>query len=295
MAKATPVEGLTAHTPTAEAAHRLLAARLEDVRHYEDKLLTTHDADDVHDMRVGTRRLRAALGLFARSQAKQAAADVRTLGRALGAVRELDVQVLWLVGVLERSDLSADERPGVERLREDRIAHLAEPELALREAVERWRVEAAQHAADFATLSPRGRLGGKRLLGRLDKRLRRLDRQRLVALSCIDPEPAHLLRITAKKLRYEAELLLPAQPACAHLLEVLQPLQSLLGDLHDTDVHQALVEERLADAPVEERPGLVWLLRDALVQRGRLAGELVTTLLRWPGDELGRALHAAAE
>src|SRR6478752_4685055 len=98
MAKPAPIEGLDADIPLVEAARKYIAARLGDVRQYEQKEASgTPDPDDVHDMRVASRRLRAALELFDRKkQLAGAERAVKALGDALGEVRELQVQLSWL-------------------------------------------------------------------------------------------------------------------------------------------------------------------------------------------------------
>src|SRR5215475_8029243 len=97
MTKPAPIEGLDATTALEEAAKRSIASRLVDVRKYEEKLSGSVAADDVHDMRVASRRLRAALALFDRKKQLRPAYDVVTaLGDSLGEVRELHVQLAWL-------------------------------------------------------------------------------------------------------------------------------------------------------------------------------------------------------
>src|SRR6266542_2606578 len=98
MAKPAPIDGLDADTPLTEAAQQSIAARLGDVRQYEKQERSdTPDPDEVHDMRVASRRLRAALELFDRKrQLAGAEAAVKALGDALGEVRELQVQLRWL-------------------------------------------------------------------------------------------------------------------------------------------------------------------------------------------------------
>jgi CHAD domain-containing protein len=66
MTKPAAIEGLDSMSSLEEAARRSIASRLGDVRRYEEKLAGVATADDVHDMRVASRRLRAALGLFDR-------------------------------------------------------------------------------------------------------------------------------------------------------------------------------------------------------------------------------------
>jgi CHAD domain-containing protein len=78
-----------------ELAFAVVRRLLAVVRDKEPGTRLGEDPEELHDMRVATRRLRAALSLFAavlpvRAQALRE--DLGWLGRLLGAVRDLDVQ-----------------------------------------------------------------------------------------------------------------------------------------------------------------------------------------------------------
>jgi CHAD domain-containing protein len=64
---------------------------------FTDVALEGKDIEGVHDMRVGSRRLRAALEIFRdafpRRQLKPMLRDVKRLADALGEVRDLDVML----------------------------------------------------------------------------------------------------------------------------------------------------------------------------------------------------------
>src|SRR3954452_3854741 len=64
MAKAKPIPDLTAEQPYAEAAARIVSIRGAELTDEAQGVLDTGDIDRVHDMRVATRRLRAALEIF---------------------------------------------------------------------------------------------------------------------------------------------------------------------------------------------------------------------------------------
>jgi CHAD domain-containing protein len=295
MAKASPIDGLDAKTPFDQGAPRALTVRLLDVRAYEDAILHHRDADVVHDMRVATRRLRAAIGMFGRGdRLEEAAAEVKGLGRALGHVRDLDVQLEWLEHTLAEPDRPADERTGIAHLAEDRRGRLDEPTRGLEQAVIRFASDVVPRLEKaFARVTGGGTMGGKRMRGRITRRLRVIEEAGQAVLDSPDPHTAHQLRIKVKKLRYEAELLdYVLHDATAPLLAALQPLQELLGDLHDTDERQALLERFLLGAPPEDQPGALSLLKRVLADRERLAAELVTELRRWQAERLGKALRA---
>src|SRR5438067_5736330 len=129
MTKPAAIEGLDATSTLEDAARRSIETRLGEVRKLEEKLTGAVEPGDVHDMRVASRRLRAALELFDRKRQLVAAHDsVELLGDALGEVRELHVQLAWL-----REELAAAS----ERDKVGLQALLAEREAKLPRRVER--------------------------------------------------------------------------------------------------------------------------------------------------------------
>ncbi len=306
MAKPSPIPGLAEDTPVDEAARHALPRRLADVRAYEAHILGPgdgHDVEAVHDMRVAARRLRAAIAMFRPAVGATELVDrVKHLRDALGAVRDVDVQLAWLKEVLASPGISEPERPGIVRLLTDKRDELSPHRAALKQALELWADSIAPELEQaFAESSGRGRLGGRRMRRRLRRRLKRLGRsmkplwaasQGGFAPAGVDPHDAHLLRIEAKKLRYEAELLEDAVPgAPAAILEALAPLQEALGDLHDCDVRLPVVERFLARATPLEQPGAVALLRHSLKERDVRASELACVLGNWRRERVTGSLR----
>jgi CHAD domain-containing protein len=96
MARARKVE-LDCEAPFALAAARVVEVRAEEVFEHSADVLDLDDVERVHDMRVATRRLRAALEVFEEcfpgKQHRKALKRVKTLADALGARRDLDVEI----------------------------------------------------------------------------------------------------------------------------------------------------------------------------------------------------------
>lgn len=118
MARARPIEGLELGTPFAEAAARVLAVRAGELFDHAAGVLDVDDVERVHDMRVATRRLRAALEIFApcfpRRAHRRVLRDVKALADALGERRDPDVQIGALRAYTERAP--AEDAAGVDRL-----------------------------------------------------------------------------------------------------------------------------------------------------------------------------------
>ena len=120
MAKAKPIPDLSADVRYAEAAARVVSVRGAELAEQAQGVLDTGDIERVHDMRVATRRLRAALEIFepcfpANSYA-QALAEVKRLADALGERRDRDVAIAALHGFNDQ--MAAPDRRGVTSLLE---------------------------------------------------------------------------------------------------------------------------------------------------------------------------------
>lgn len=157
MAKALPIPGLTADTSFAAAAVATVRIRAEELLAHADGVLDVEQIERVHDMRVASRRLRAALEVYApcfpKREFRRVLRDVKALADALGARRDPDVQLEGLQrfaaalpdddqrGVLRfMASARADQDRGNERLaaalRDLDPAALAERIVALIAAVE---------------------------------------------------------------------------------------------------------------------------------------------------------------
>lgn len=104
MARAREVE-LNCEAPFGLAARRVVKVRAKEVFEQADGVLNLDDVERVHDMRVATRRLRAALEIFAvcfpSKQHRKALKRVKALADALGERRDLDVEIELLQGFAE--------------------------------------------------------------------------------------------------------------------------------------------------------------------------------------------------
>jgi CHAD domain-containing protein len=87
MAKAKPIPDLSADRSYAEAAARIVSVRAGELTENAQGVLDTGDIERVHDMRVATRRLRAALEIFEPCFPAEAYAE------ALAEVKRLALQV----------------------------------------------------------------------------------------------------------------------------------------------------------------------------------------------------------
>ncbi|WP_242336334.1 MULTISPECIES: CHAD domain-containing protein [Anaeromyxobacter] len=290
MAKPTEIPGLEPGTPLSVAGPLLVRARLDDVRRYEAAAVGTGDGepdvDAVHDMRIATRRLRAALQLFGRGDLAALEDEVKALQDALGEVRDGQVQRRWFERHARRQD-------GGGRLAAWAGGGLPRASKRLRRAIRGWQGAVAPSIARAAEdAAGKGRLQGKRLAKEVRARLATLKRRLAAARDARSPRKVHRLRIAAKKLRYVAELVEPGFPGAAKgMLAALVPLQERLGDLHDTDVRIERLERLARRGQRRERRAARATLAVLHEERAREARALRRELSRWREERVVRALR----
>jgi len=144
MAKARPIQGLEAEEPYAAAGAKIVAVRAREVADHSRDVLDLADIERVHDMRVATRRLRAALEIFEScfpaGMYADTLAEVKAIADALGERRDRDVTI----EALERfaGGISSPDRPGVTGLIEEISAEQADANAELEAFVSSQRLAA---------------------------------------------------------------------------------------------------------------------------------------------------------
>jgi CHAD domain-containing protein len=205
------------------------------------------DPEELHDMRVAVRRMRAALKIFREvlpPRVVRLSGPLSWIGGVLGPVRDLDVQQ-------SRLDLwCATVDPG-EREALEALSSL----LARRHAAARRRMLRALDTARYRRLVERisrelarepGRKGARRRPAALEappivrRRYRSAHKQGRRVEPDGPPEPYHRLRIRCKALRYALEFhaALWGDPA-RRMIRAVVALQDLLGEHQDAVVAAA--------------------------------------------------------
>jgi CHAD domain-containing protein len=102
-------------TPFRVVAARVLTERLDALMEHEAGTRAGTDAEELHDMRVASRRLRAALEAFAvcyrGKRFQRVAKQTKELTDALGGVRDSDVLLARMATYTET--VPPDERPAI--------------------------------------------------------------------------------------------------------------------------------------------------------------------------------------
>ena len=240
------------------------------------------DPEAIHQGRVATRRLREGLRLLDEGpRVHQALATARTVGRALGHVRELDV----LADLLRMFQLRV---PATAAAAATALATLrVEQRQARRRMVKSLDdIDLTAVSTDLMKESDGGLLFRRRrwqhrVFGRIEALASQLDEALSHASGIYLPNRSHQLRVVVKKVRYalEAAHATHVWPAPAPL-RVLRRAQSRLGDLHDLHIahqwmnpdridsrlreHVAILREAIA-ADIDRRQQQFLALRDSLV------------------------------
>jgi CHAD domain-containing protein len=296
----TPDLGSTEIAPTStmgDVAFAVLRRQLTVVRAKEPGTRLGEDPEELHDMRVATRRLRAALSLFGDVLPVRAQAFREELGwlaRLLGAVRDLDVQLLGLSDAA--SSGATDDSLGLEVDGHDPLADLVVLLEREREAARaamlsgldsvRWD-RLAKGLTAMAQQGPARRSLATRepaviglpdlVVARHDKVVKAAKRAKRSGVA----SDFHALRIRCKRLRYALEFSSDVYGGrTARFVREVAALQDELGAMQDAEVASLqLAELALGDTSL---PAATIFVMGGVAERHRRAvGRL---LKRLPGQ-----------
>jgi CHAD domain-containing protein len=241
-----------------EAARKVLQLHFSRMQRREAGTRTGSDTEELHDMRVATRRMRAAWrvfdGAFKAGKTKKIRRHLERIADRLGAVRDLDVLMQGLEAY--RLGLGDDQQPGLEPLRSlwrrqrasarnQLIGELdSERYASFVEEMEAFLDAGAHAAAAVATPTAPHRIRD-RAASEIWASYEAVRAYELV-FPWADLETLHDLRIATKWLRYALEFFGETLgPDAPRLLTRVVALQDHLGGLHDADVATKLTRDLL--------------------------------------------------
>jgi CHAD domain-containing protein len=256
-----------------EIARQAIGAQVEQLREHAPGVRDGDNVEAVHRMRVAMRRLRAILRVSDADAALAEATlheELRCLARALGEVRDVDVELAHLRKLAFQIGAAPADVAAVVHIFEARRAEAGARVQALLEAP---RFPALLSGLDALTVQPWPAVEAGETPGRAVRR--RYRRVRRAGGRRLDPDAApdalHRTRIRAKKLRYTLELVAEryGKPASRLLRRVVR-LQDVLGEAQDATV----LEQHLRELSATLGPSHLFVLGqlvEACAEQGRAA------------------------
>jgi CHAD domain-containing protein len=306
---------ILADDPMAEAGRKVLYLHFTRMLANEAGTRLGEDPEALHDMRVATRRMRAAFALFEpyydRKTLTPFGKGLKRTGRTLGAVRDLDV--LLDKAAAYQAALPPENAGALEPLL---IHWQTRREVARRQMLEYLDSFAYRRfTGDFelfllspgaGALQPPGdgikpyqvrHLVPRLVMGRYEA-----VRAYEVVMPGAPLPTYHMLRIDCKRLRYALEffrvVLGPDAPA---LIKQVTAMQDLLGELQDAHVAETLLEEFLSQSrrkhkkqePEPPMDGVQGYLEAQRVIQAELLGRFPEPWASLVGPDFRRALGLA--
>ena len=269
-------------TPAGEAAGRIIQVKAQPLFDAAGKTVGGDDIEVIHDMRVASRRVRAALGLFAplyrRRVVREWDAAFGELTSVLGRVRDADVMIATMRQMFGRAK-DPDERATLayiigyrQGVRVGELRRLRKRLRAMELGKMRPRLaKAMESLRDVPEVGlPLSELAGQAIEPRVASMFGYVP----AVLSPESAEAQHAMRIACKELRYAVETLRPAfDDRYEELHALLTRFQDELGALHDLDVFIDYVRGLRRDADAKAagvRPqGLAAVAADLSARRRR--------------------------
>jgi len=278
--KAAPVR-LAPEMTAGEAFRAIAAAALAQVHANERGVMVLRDPEYLHQMRVGTRRLRSAFSLFRDQLGDDANLHVdalRTVARGLGRARDWDVFVTETLPAV-RPALAAHGAAEPLEQRCVKCQHAARGNLKkLIKSINytesmlafgRW-LAALENASSGPSQTQPVRIYAARILEQHHDRVLKRGRR----LEGLGPAELHRLRIAVKQLRYAVEFFsaLFSARSMATLRDRLARLQDILGRINDAAAVDPLLRSATANGSESAAAGIVigWCEAQAALDRKAL-------------------------
>ncbi len=299
--------GVLAEDTLAEAGRKVMRFHLARMLDREPGVREGKDIEDIHKMRVATRRQRAAWRVFGESfrkgRTKPYREGLRDAARRLGAVRDLDVQLEGIDAY--RADQPVNDQRSLEPLiaslgqhRDDArallIRELDSPGYArfVDDYIDFVRTEGAAAKPIHGAAAPhRVRETAPSRIWAAYEQVRSYE----PILRWADVPTLHELRIAGKWLRYSLEFVQePLGDYAAPLIAKVTALQDHLGLMNDASVAASMTRtflvERAGDLSTAETAGIGRYLVDRERQVAKLRRTIGPTWRRVAGLSYRRAL-----
>jgi CHAD domain-containing protein len=262
-----------------ERSRGVLFAQWEELVRLRREVHKTAAQDEIHDLRVASRRFRAALSLCQPFAPKGAIIElkksIRSVTQALGALRNIDEALAFFrlhdpvdhfSGSQLYQALTELRSKELKRIKKVLVAFkVRELDRQVREIVARLNREQIAENNRFSLVA---------YFSDVSIRLF-LPIHRLLAIAAVpgNRSARHALRIAIKKWRYFFEIISPILDRdLTPVLDVLKEYQSVLGSMNDIVEFEILLNKLKLPIPVRESASGIFLAEDAqlLVKFGAL-------------------------
>ncbi len=290
---------------------RSMLPQINNLRKTAQNALRRKNTEDIHDLRVASRRIRTCLSLFADNlssrKSKPWVRDIKAITQSYGRVRDLDVQI-DLLNKLYKTTREKNLLSGLRRVRlrvkQKRAKQESETRALTAAILESPTLLEMQAWAESIIAVP---------ISETEKSIKlfqtaysqvqsRLDEFLFYEVFIFDPErinELHQMRIAAKHLRYALEIFSELYSGKTDFaLDIARKSQQILGEIHDADVWSQFLPQFLnrEDARVNHfygyrspfnrlKPGIEFLMENRKVERERLYKQFLQEWKKWKMKE----------
>jgi CHAD domain-containing protein len=281
---------------------------LEALKDNAQNILKRKNEEDIHDLRVATRRTRTVLDIFQdqlpSKKTKSWIKGIQNITKSFSTIRDLDVQISTLEEIYKTIE-DPKIRKGLSRVRlrliQNRKKKQAKTQNLTNTILEStivlemlaWAEVALEYRSTekFFPSQELFHLAYKKIQSRLDELL-------FFEVFIFDPgrvEELHQMRISAKRLRYALEVFSDLyEMKTDFALNITRKAQEYLGSIHDADVWIEFLpkfaieeQERIHEfygynSPhMRIKPGIDYLLKNRNLVRGKLYKDFINDWKTW--------------
>jgi CHAD domain-containing protein len=291
---------------------RSMLPQILNLRKTAQNTLRRKNTEDIHDLRVASRRIRTCLSLFAdnlpNKKIKPWVRDIKAITQSYGRVRDLDVQI-DLLNTLYRTTLEKSILSGIRRVRlrlkQKRAKQEAETRALTSAILESpTLLEMQAWSESIIAVPTNGMEKSIKLFQTAYTQIQsRLDEFLFFEVFIFDPariNELHQMRIAAKHLRYTLEIFSELYSAKTDFaLDIARKSQQILGEIHDADVWSLFLPKFLSreetrvkqffgySSPFNRlKPGIGYLLENRKIERERLYKQYLQEWKKWKLKEI---------
>lgn len=281
--------------------------QISALRKSAGNILRRKNVEDIHDIRVASRRVRTCLSIFSdfmpSKKRKTWVQDIRSITQSYGHIRDLDVQIELLTSLLKKpehkSHIAGMRRMRL-RLRQKKAKDESKTKALTSEILEspallEMQAWAESKAADYDFKDTQSIILFQTAYSQIQSRL---DEFLFFEVFIFDPErisELHQMRIAAKHLRYALEIFSDLYSGKIDFaLDISRKIQQTLGEIHDADMWAStlpkfLIKEKDRFAHFygysslfnHLKPGVEFLMSNRKFERDHLYKQFINDWKRW--------------